>query len=661
MDRVGADTDGAIAIIGMGCRFPGAAGVEEFWELLEGNTDAVRPVPADRFDASAWYAAEAATPGKLISRHGGFIDDLYAFDAAFFGISPREALTMDPQQRILLQVVWEALEAAGILPSSLAGSATGVFVGQATAEYADAAGPSGAADVRAMAGSRLRSITSGRVSYALDLRGPSLVLDTACSSSLVALHTARQSLATGECDLAIAAGVNAVLSPVDAIAYSQGKMLAPDGRCKFGDGSADGFVRSEGVGAVLLKRLPDALADGDPVLALLLGSAVTNDGKGSGLLLKPAVSGQAEMLRAAWRNAGVTPSQVDYVEAHGTGTTVGDGVELQALAEALGADVAAEQPLLVGSVKTNIGHAEAAAGMAGLIKTVLLLQHRTIPASLHLASPHPLLADGGLPLRVVSRNTALVPRGDRAVLGVSSFGLSGTNAHAVIGEYAPQAARSETSPSPTRRPRTTGEHISWCSVPVPRGPCGGWPPGSPSTWRRAAGGGARACATSATPLPPGGRRSRSGCGRSAPPTRSWQQCCAPSRWQVRLPTARSTRPAAVSGVRWPSSFRGRGRSGAGWVVSSWRPLRAFGPRWLGVTLPCGRNSAGRSWSCWRTTARRCPTRSTWCSRCCGRWRWHSPRTGEAWGSNRTCASATAWARRRRPAWPEHSPSVTRPG
>ncbi|MBT2527837.1 acyltransferase domain-containing protein [Streptomyces sp. ISL-99] len=448
------NTVGPIAIIGMGCRFPEAAGVGEYWKLLEGNTDAVVEVPRDRFDVAGHYNAEPGTPGKLISHHGGFLDGLYAFDTAFFGISPREARAMDPQQRLLLQVVWEAFEDAGIPPSSLRGSGAGVFVGQATADYGDTTGRLATADVRAMAGSRLRAVTAGRVSHAFDLRGPSLVLDTACSSSLVAVHTARQSLLTGECDLAIAAGVNVVLSPTDAIAYSQGRMLSPDGRCKFGDSSADGFVRSEGVGAVLLKRLPDALADGDPVHALLLGSAVTNDGDGSGLLLQPAVSGQAAMLRAAWRSAGVKPSQVDYVEAHGTGTTVGDGVELRALAEALRSEGGTGVPLMVGSVKTNIGHAEAAAGIAGFIKTVLVAKHRTVPASLHLTSPRRQLSEPGFPVTVVDRNTPLRPRGERAVLGVSSFGLSGTNAHVVIGEYVPgpTSRPGPSTPAPARVP-----------------------------------------------------------------------------------------------------------------------------------------------------------------------------------------------------------------
>ncbi|MEV7505187.1 acyltransferase domain-containing protein [Streptomyces sp. NPDC093018] len=420
-----------IAVVGMGCRFPRANSIGEFWDLLMANSQAVSRIPEDRFDIDDHYAGRLPAPGKTVSRDGGFLDDAFSFDAAFFGISPVEARSMDPQQRILLHVVWEALESAGIAPSGLAGSRTGVFVGQATAEYGESGRPEEGPGVRDTVGGRLRAVTAGRVSYALDLRGPSLVLDTACSSSLVAVHTARQSLLTGESALAIAAGVNIIVSPQDSIAYSQGGMLSPDGRCRFGDASADGFVRSEGVGAVVLKPLPDALRDGDPVLALLLGSAVTNDGQGSGLLLKPAVSGQAQMLRDACRSAGIEPAQLDYVEAHGTGTPTGDTVELRALAEATGG----ERPLRCGSVKTNIGHAEAAAGIAGLIKTVLIARHGVIPASLHLSDPHPLLTGERPPVSVVTGNTPLAKAGPQGLLGVSSFGLSGTNAHVVVGEF----------------------------------------------------------------------------------------------------------------------------------------------------------------------------------------------------------------------------------
>ncbi|MEU9172342.1 beta-ketoacyl synthase N-terminal-like domain-containing protein [Streptomyces sp. NPDC048420] len=429
-----------VAIVGMGCRFPQASGVPELWANLLANIDSITPVPSDRFDIDRHYSPTPEAYGKTISRHGGFLSDPFAFDAGFFGISPVEAATMDPQQRILLHVVWEALEDAGIRPSTLAGSRSGVFVGQATAEYSETQPPTGGPSVREAAGSRLRAVTAGRVSYALDLHGPSVVLDTACSSSLVAVHHARQSLLSGESDLAVAGGVNIILSPHDAIAYSHSGMLSPGGRCRFGDASGDGFVRSEGIGVVILKRLADAERDGDPVRAVLLGTAVTNDGRGSGLLLKPSVSGQTHMIEEACRAAGVTPGQIDYVEAHGTGTPVGDGVELSALAAANDGTRTVRRPLRTGSVKSNIGHTEAAAGIAGLIKAVLIAEHGTIPASLHCGQPHPLLAEGKVPVRVVTANEPLDKAGPQALVSVSSFGLSGTNAHAIIGEFTGTAA-----------------------------------------------------------------------------------------------------------------------------------------------------------------------------------------------------------------------------
>ncbi|GAB2749605.1 type I polyketide synthase [Kitasatospora kifunensis] len=421
-----------LAIVGLGCRFPGADGVSALWNVLVNKVDAVTDIPAERFPIDDYYDSAPRVQGRTVSRHGGFLNDPFGFDAAFFGISPVEARGMDPQQRILLQVVWEALESGGQRPSSLAGHRVGVFVGQATAEYNDDASRD-EPDIRDLVGSRLRAVTAGRISYALDARGPSLVLDSACSSSLVAVHAARQSLLLGECELAIAAGVNLILTPYDSIAYSQGGMASPGGHCRFGDAGADGYVRSDGVGAVVLKRLPDALRDGDPVLALLHGSAVTSDGAASGLLLRPSVAGQADMVREACRTAGITPAQLDYVEAHGTGTTVGDDIELRALAEAVSPGREPGRPLLTGSVKSNLGHAEAAAGMAGLIKAVLIARHGVIPASLHLDRPHELLTGPHAPLSVVTEARALDPLGPEALIGVSSFGLSGTNAHVVIG------------------------------------------------------------------------------------------------------------------------------------------------------------------------------------------------------------------------------------
>ncbi|MFD9903744.1 type I polyketide synthase [Streptomyces sp. NPDC059063] len=443
-----------IAIVGMGCRFPGIESVDDLWDVLVANTDTVTRVPRERFDIGDRYDPAPMTPGRTVSRHAGLLTDPFGFDAAFFGISPVEARDMDPQQRLLLHVVWEALESAGIRPSHLAGGRGGVFVGQATSEHAETDPRADEPDVRSLVGSRLRAVTAGRISYALDLRGPSVVLDTACSSSLVAVHAARQSLLTGESDLCVAAGVSVLMSPRDFIAYSQGDMLSPEGHCRFGDARADGFVRSEGVGAVVLKRLDDALRDGDPVRAVLLGSAVTNDGAASGLLIRPSVAGQAEMVREACAVAGIKPSELDYVEAHGTGTTIGDGVELQALAESAGANRPEDRPLLTGSVKTNLGHAEAAAGIAGLIKTALMIRHGVVPASLHLDEPHSLLAQEGFPVRVVTRNQPLEAAGAGPLLGVSSFGLSGTNAHLVVGAHTSDPAPDTRSPAPR-----TGPHL----------------------------------------------------------------------------------------------------------------------------------------------------------------------------------------------------------
>ncbi|MGW1199783.1 type I polyketide synthase [Streptomyces sp. NPDC002536] len=432
---------GAIAVVGMGCRFPQANGVDRFWSLLQDNRDAITAVPSDRFDIDDHYAAGAGTPGKTNSRHGGFLDDVFSFDAGFFGISPAEARAMDPQQRLLLHCAWEALEDAAIRPADLAGTRTGVFVGQATSDYGDLPQPLAERGVHDSAGRRIRAVTAGRLSYALDLRGPSMVTDTACSSSLVAVHAARLSVLSGESDVAIAAGVNVILAPDDAVAYSQGGMLAADGRCKFADARGDGFVRSEGVGVVVFKRLEDAVRDRDTVQAVLLGSAVTNDGRASGFLLRPAVDGQRQMLREAWRSAGITPGDLAYVEAHGTGTTAGDEVELSALAAEMSGQRPEGRPLLTGSVKTNIGHTEAAAGIAGLIKAVLMARHGLVPASLHYTQPHRLLAGGGQSIEVVARNRPLPEAGRPALLGVSSFGLSGTNAHVVVGQYVPEAAQ----------------------------------------------------------------------------------------------------------------------------------------------------------------------------------------------------------------------------
>ena len=433
-----------IAIIGIGCRFPGASGPTDFWRLLVEGGDAIREVPPERFDVDAVYDPRPGIPGKLVSRWGGFIEDIDRFDPYFFGISPREATHMDPQQRLALEVAWEALEDAGIARERVDGSATGVFMGCCTTDYLDLCihddSRAGASSIYTTTGNAA-SVIAGRVSFAFNLRGPSIAVDAACASSLAAVHLACQSIWTGACAMALAGGTNAVLMPEKSMGFSQAAMLARDGRCKFGDAGGDGFVRSDGVGVVALKPLARAQADGDPVYAVIRGGALNNDGQGSGTLMTPSREGQEAVLRAAYRHAGVRPGRVGYVEAHGTGTVAGDPVELAALGAVLGEGRAADRPCLVGSVKTNIGHTEGAAGVAGLIKAALALKHRTVPPSLHLRTPNPAVPWDALPLRLVTETTPWPDdpdAGEAAYAGVSSFGISGANAHMVL-QAAPEA------------------------------------------------------------------------------------------------------------------------------------------------------------------------------------------------------------------------------
>jgi myxalamid-type polyketide synthase MxaE and MxaD len=427
-----------IAIVGIGCRFPQASGPSAYWGLLTGGVDAIGDVPPSRFDASRLYDPTPATPGRINTRWGGFVD-LEGFDAEFFGLSPREAERLDPQQRLLLETSWEALEDAGIPVDGLAGSPTGVFVGMWINEYeARLFRDPRQLDFYMTTGSG-RYSASGRLSYFFGFQGPSLTVDTGCSASLVAVHLACQSLWTGETSLAVAAGANAILEPNVTIAYSQSRMMAPDGRCKFGDARADGYVRSEGAGVVVLKPLARALADGDRVYATILGTAVNNDGRSSGFLTTPGPAGQEEMLRLAYERAGVLPADVTYVEAHGTGTRAGDPVEIQALGTVLGEGRPLERPCRIGSVKTNIGHTEGAAGMAGLIKVALSLSHRTLVPSLHCETPNPSISWDTLPLVVQQTVEPWPESSSPALAGVSSFGIAGTNAHVVL-QQAPRPA-----------------------------------------------------------------------------------------------------------------------------------------------------------------------------------------------------------------------------
>ena len=423
-----------IAIVGMGCRFPGGANnPEKFWELLKNGVDAIAPVPRERWDIDAYYDPDSDTPGKMYTRYGGFIDRVDEFDAQFFGISPREAVNLDPQQRLLLEVSWSALENGGQVPAELAGSKTGVFVGVTTNDYAKLLMPGGdlsQIDTYYLAGNPLNAV-AGRVSYTLGLQGPAMSVDTACSSSLVSVHLACQSLRNRECNMALAGGVNLILSPDNTVALCRARMMSPDGRCKTFDAAADGFVRSEGCGVLLLKRLSDAVANKDNILALIRGSGVNQDGASSGFTV-PNKKAQEALISQVLTAAKVKPEEIDYVEAHGTGTSLGDPIEVKALAKVLGGS--RSKALKIGSVKTNLGHLEPAAGVAGLTKVILSLQNEQIPPHLHFQQPNPYLDWDKLPVEVATNNTPWKRNGQRRIAGVSSFGASGTNAHVLLEE-----------------------------------------------------------------------------------------------------------------------------------------------------------------------------------------------------------------------------------
>ncbi|MFY1828321.1 SDR family NAD(P)-dependent oxidoreductase [Myxococcus fulvus] len=452
--RAAADGAEPIAVVGMSCRLPGGVrSPEDYWRLLADGVNAVREVPASRWALDDWYDADPEVPGKTYSRHGGFIDDIDAFDASFFGISGAEARSMDPQQRMLLELSWEALERAGMAVERLKGTPTGVFLGICLSDYAllelNAADARG---INAYSGSGgVLSVAAGRIAYALGLEGPTFAVDTACSSSLVATHLACQSLREGECDVALVGGSNLLLSPRMTVYFSKLKALSPDGACKAFDSSANGYVRGEGAGVVVLKRLSEALAEADPVLAVIRGTAVNQDGRSNGLTA-PSRPAQERVIESALRQGGVAPLDVGYVEAHGTGTSLGDPIEVQALAAVLGRGRPASSPLGIGSVKTNLGHLEGAAGIASLIKAILALRQGELPRSLHFKEPSPHIPWAELPVEVISEHRAWrVPDGARRIAGVSSFGFSGTNAHVIIEEAPKREPRAE-APASVERP-----------------------------------------------------------------------------------------------------------------------------------------------------------------------------------------------------------------
>ncbi|MGL4513207.1 MAG: type I polyketide synthase, partial [Lacipirellulaceae bacterium] len=424
-----------IAIVGMACRFAGAPDLAAYWRLIRDGVEGVSEVPPDRWDVDQFHGAPG-TPGKTASRRGAFLEGIDRFDPTFFGVTPREASRMDPQQRLLLEVSWQALENAGAAPDRLAGSATGVYVGIGGSDYAKVPARSNRyyelIDGHMGTGNAL-SIAANRVSYALDLRGPSMAVDTACSSSSLAIHLAVESLRRRESNLALAGGVNAILTPETTIAFSKAQMLSPEGRCRPFDAGANGYVRGEGCALVVLKRLADALEGGDDIAAVLLATAVNQDGRTSGISA-PNGERQKACILAALAQAALTPADIDYVEAHGTGTPLGDPIEMQALVDLFPRRGASDPTLRVTSVKANIGHTETVSGAAGLIKVALLMRHGVTAAQLHFErlNPHIRLGDSRVAVPTGAMPWERGPR--RRVAGVSSFGFGGTNTHLVVGD-----------------------------------------------------------------------------------------------------------------------------------------------------------------------------------------------------------------------------------
>jgi len=435
-----------IAIVGMSCRFPGADDIDAYWDLLVAARNVIADVPPERWDVDALYDPDPDAPGRMSTRRGGFLSGIDRFDAAFFNISPREAAQMDPQQRLLLEVIWEALENASLDPDALRGTAAGVFVGICASDYARMAARD-PDNLDAYWGTgNVTSVAAGRISYTLGLTGPCIALDTACSSALVAIHYACESLRAGECDTAFAASANLILSPDATIAFSKARMMSPDGLCRTFDARADGYVRSEGAGAVVLKTLARAREDGDEILALIRGNAINQDGASGGLTV-PNGPAQTRVVRGALARAGLEPRDIDVIEAHGTGTPLGDPIEVGALAEVFARGRPADRALLLGSVKSLVGHLEVAAGMAGLIKLVLAMRHRYVPGYRELGELNERIDWQRLPFEITREGRAWPETSRPARAGISGFGFSGTNAHLILEEAPARPTRSRDSAS----------------------------------------------------------------------------------------------------------------------------------------------------------------------------------------------------------------------
>lgn len=429
------ENSGKIAIVGMALRFPGgSASASNYWAFLNSGASAIRETPRERFDIDAWYCADPYEPGTTYSRKAGYVADPFFFDHKFFRISAAEAIEMDPQQRWMLQLTWEALENAGLVPSQLRGKRVGVFMTTGEADYGRRtfwSGNPSAITTYSKLGN-LRAMAAGRVAHVMGFNGPAIFIDTTCSSSLVAIHLAAQSLRTGDCDVAIAGGVNLILGPEETIGIARLQAMSPTESCRPFDAQANGYMRGEGGGVLVIKRLEDALHDGDRIDAVLAGSAINSDGASNGLTA-PNGAAQEAVIRDAMTRAGVSPEDVAYVEAHGTGTSLGDPIELAALRNVYTRSVARQRPILVGSVKSQVGHLEGAAGMAGIIKAILVLRHRYAPAQVNFATPNPRFRWDGAQLEIPRHGSTLV--GDKPIVGVSGFGITGTNAHLILSSH----------------------------------------------------------------------------------------------------------------------------------------------------------------------------------------------------------------------------------